>query len=378
MNILHVVAGLPPTGGGIAETVPRLAAATARLGHRVTIATIAGNDTPTAAADAAAAAGVEIMRFHPSAPHFLYFSREMSRRLPELVARADVVHVHSQWTFPVWWAAQCAIEAGKPFVMSPHGCLAPVALTRSAWKKRLAGLLDRRCLRQAAAIHATSDAERQWIEHYLGSHPRIDVIPNGVDVLGPKPPPEPGNRTRRALFLGRLHPIKGLDLLLEAWGIANRDATASNAWELVIAGPDEQGTQTLLERQARRLGLSTVRFAGPVYGHDKARAFRDADIVLVPSRSESFGIVVAEALAAGVPVITTKAAPWGEIQGSCGWWVDVAAEPIGRALAEAMRLTDDQRAAMGARGRSLVESKYEWAIVARAMEQLYREVAGAG
>jgi glycosyltransferase involved in cell wall biosynthesis len=378
MRVLHVVAGLPPAGGGLSEFVPRLALETARLGHEVTIATVAGpDDRLSVATEAAAAGGVHIERWAPSVPRTVFFSREMLRGLPALARAVDLVHVHSNWTAPVWCGCQAAAAKGKPLVMSPHGCLDPVRLAHSAWRKRVAGLCDRRYLRQASVIHATSDAERGWIECYVGGRPRIEVIPNGVDVQDAAPgAAKPAGRTRQVLSLGRLHPLKGLDLLIDAWRIASQGLEKGDRWELLIAGPDEQGTRARLERQARQGGLTNVRFMGPLYGEDKARALTRADLFVLPSRSENFGIVVAEALAAGVPTITTKGSPWEEIQDSCGWWVDVAAEPLATTLREAMRLGDAERADMGARGRVLVEAKFRWASVGRAMVGLYADVTG--
>jgi glycosyltransferase involved in cell wall biosynthesis len=282
--------------------------------------------------------------------------------------------------------------------MSPHGCLDLVRLAHSAWKKRLAGLLDRRYLRQAAAIHATSDMERDWIERYLGKGPRICVVPNGVELPAAAPAAaKPAGRTRQVLYLGRLHPLKGLELLIEAWGrgagpgngtpeayptrgngtpeaYPTGGPTGGNGWRLVIAGPDEQGTRAKLEAQARSLGLANVVFPGPLYGEEKQRALAEADLFALPSRTENFGIAVAEALAAGLPVITTKATPWSEIDGTTGWWVDVNASAIAKALAAAMRLSDEERAALGQRGRELVAAKYQWETVGRAMAGLYESL----
>jgi glycosyltransferase involved in cell wall biosynthesis len=375
MKILHVVAGLKSSAAGLAEAVPRLARETVRLGHEAVIATVADPDEPLSpATDAAVAEGVRIARFAPSFPTTVFFSWEMARGMRPLVAQADLVHVHSLWTFPVWWACQTARTMRKPLVISPRGCLDPVRLAHSAWKKRLAGVFDRRALRGATAIHATSDAERGWIERYVGGHPRIEVIPNGVEIPPLDRGPKPADRTRQVLYLGRLHPLKGLDLLLDAWRLTAREEPRAERWQLTIAGPDEQGTRARLEKQARDLGLGNVTFRGGLYGADKARALSEADVVVLPSRSENFGTVAAEALAAGVPVIATKGTPWSEIDRSCGWWVDVTAAGIAAALTEAMGLSDDERAAMGGRGRSLVEAKYQWASVGQAMVTVYESI----
>ena len=427
MRILQIVAGLPP-GGGIAESVPTLCRHLRQLGHEVTLATL---DGPMSEATLLAEkAGVRLVRFAPSWPRPLYFSWSLLRELARLVAQAEVVHVHSNWTFPVWWGCRCALKAGVPLVMSPRGCLDPVRLAHSAWKKRLAGLLDRSYLRRSAVVHATAECERMWIDSYLAPYEaKIAVIPNGVAVqprkgcgflagdLSTQEHPRDANRTRTVLYLGRLHPLKGLDLLLSAW---ERVAKNFGQWHLVIAGPDENGYEKKLQRQVQQAGIaSRVTCCGPLYGDDKARAMQNADLCVLPTRSENFGIVVAEALACGVPVITTKGAPWSELLGNSdsskvlkcesakvggratandknqanednsrtlellnyrtssgrsGWWIDIGVEPLIEALTEALALTDEERHALGVNGLRLVETKYTWPAVAVHMQQAYQSI----
>lgn len=385
MKVLHVVAGLSPKGAGLSEAVPRLAREAVRLGHEATIATVArSNDPLSKAAEDAEAAGVRIIRFDPSFPAAAYASWEMiagAKPLRQWVANANVVHVHSDWTFPVWWASREAVRQGKPLVMSPRGCLDPVRLAHSAWKKRIVAPLDRRCLLAASAIHATSEAEREWIKGFLHAPPRavrIEVIPNGVEL--PMMPSREGRRSmpqdriRTVFALGRLHPLKGLDLLLDAWHELSAKRADLPGWRLLIAGPDVQSVSAKLEQQARALKLGNVAFSGPLYGDEKARLFQTADIAVVPSRSESFGNVVAEALAAAMPVVTTTATPWAEIDGLCGWCVAPTGAALARALSAAMKLSDHERAELGERGRKLVEDKYAWPRVGREMQRLYEAV----
>jgi len=147
VHILHIVAGLPP-GGGIAEWVPTLCRHLQPQGHTVVLATVARADERLSeAVGRAEQKGVRLVRFNPSQPHFLFFSWRMFFKLKALVRQADVVHVHSNWTFPVWWGCWCAWRMKKAWILSTHGCLDPVRLRHSAWKKRLVGWLDRFWLR---------------------------------------------------------------------------------------------------------------------------------------------------------------------------------------------------------------------------------------
>jgi glycosyltransferase involved in cell wall biosynthesis len=382
MRILHVVAGLQPAGAGLSEVVPRFALEAKRLGHEVSIATVAsGTGLLSNAAVQALEEGVRILRFAPSFPQAIYFSTAMLRGLPAIASAADVVHVHSNWTFPVWWASHCARRADRPLVMSPHGCLDPVRLAHSFWKKRLVGPFDHRCLRQAAMIHATSELERSWIHGYLAYHSHqsdpVVVIPCGVDLPASRPAALPRSRHRQVLYLGRLHPLKGLDALLPAWAIATSKLVSGDSWRLVIAGPGERSIVNGLKRQATELGVKNMFFPGPLYGADKAEVVAGADLLVLPSRSENFGMVVAEALAAGVPVIATKGTPWGEIEGKCGWHAEATIEGLAHALIEAMRASDEDRAAMGERGRELVRTRYRWTTVGRSLVDAYSRLVAA-
>jgi glycosyltransferase involved in cell wall biosynthesis len=453
MRVLHVVAGVE-RGGGIGESVPRLCAALVEEGLSVVLATLEQNlSGPVWQAEQT---GVQLELMKPSAPSALFFSVEMMLRLPTLVRAAGVVHVHSNWTFPVWWGCLLALAYGKPLVMSPRGCLDPVRLRHSVWKKRLVGWLDRHFLRRAEVIHATSDIEARWIELFVfrngikkqsiscnlnpvSTKPKIVIVPDGVNVeafsrqtvnaqrgdgieeVGLRTEDDSGNRGKRTLlYLGRLHPLKGLDLLISAW---NRAVSNFPEWRLLIIGNDEQGVLKRLEDQVGQLGLEgCVTVCKPLYNDERVRAMRNADLFVLPTRSENFGIVVAEALACGVPVITTKGAPWSELLGNsdnslvhncdsalvdsnvvdakvpngkgataelctkaltnsrtnelatsgrCGWWVDVGVEPLAEALLEAMSLTDTERREMGQNGRRLVEAKYHWAGIAERMAGVY-------
>jgi len=187
MNVLQVVAGVEE-GGGIGKSVPLLCSYLAKGGQRVTLATL--DYSVSKAAFDAEKEGVCLALMKRSRPYALWFSFQLMTRLPALVRSADVVHVHSNWTFPVWWGCLLALYFRKTLVMSPRGCLDPVRLNHSRWKKRLVGWIDRWLLRRASVIHATCEAENAWIRAFLKLEtgnlklrPKIVVIPNGIETF---------------------------------------------------------------------------------------------------------------------------------------------------------------------------------------------------
>lgn len=431
MRILHVVAGIWKNSGGLAELVLGFAVYQQRSGHRVSVAFVDGDRHPLM--EKAEAEGVAIYAFRPAFPGFLFFSREMMCRLPALVGDADAVHVHSNWTFPVWWTCRAAIRRRKPFVMSPQGCLDPTRLAFSAWKKRLAGFFfDRRYLKAAAAIHATCEAEADAIRAYfrrygLGCDPTIAIIPNGVntdlfsgavdsDFWVKRIPKARGKRI--LLYLGRLHPLKGLAELVKTWYILNqrhldtkqiapsRALTAlMSKWHLVIAGPDEQGMAEKLRQQIGLFQLSdSVTLCGPFLGAERHAAMTTADLFILPTRHDNFAIAVAESLYCGTPAVATTGAPWSELNGTpiepsfaedptadfsrfipqaflrdvdaagndrCGVWCEKDECSMASALYTLMRLSPETRELLGIQGRALISARYTWPQLAEKMLRLY-------
>lgn len=292
---------------------------------------------------------------------------------------ASVLHSHGLWLPLNHWACQGARQKGVPFVIQPHGMLEPWAMNFKAWKKRIAmALFQRRDLQNANALVATSLSECENIRK-LGFRQPIAVIPNGVKFHDQVPSstaqPRHGEGDRRTvLFLSRVHPIKGLINLVRAWA-----SLSPQGWCLRIAGPDESGHLQEVMALVMELGLeSSVEYVGEVDGERKSMLYRNADVFVLPTFTENFGVVVAEALAHGVPVITTRGAPWADLETyRCGWWVDVGVEPLVQALREAIGLGDDERQAMGARGKEFVR-RYDWDDIARQTVEVYRWVLGQG
>jgi len=353
MRVMVGATSLRPGYGGPALSVSRLATALADAGVEVGLWAADGSaeDTPLLSPRAAVA---------------------RLRGDPRGVIAAfapDVVHDNGLWLAHHHRLAELALRIGAPRVVSPRGMLEPWAIGHKRWKKAAAWrLYQRRDLDQAAVLHATA-AEEAANLRALGLKAPIRAVANGVDLPDlTRTAPSAANRTRTALFLGRIHPVKGLPMLVDAWALA-RPA----GWRLVIAGPDEGGHRREVESAVAAHGLGdVVSFVGAVHGEAKARALRQADLLVAPSHSESFGMAVGEALAHATPVLTTTAAPWPMLEArGCGWRVVRNAEALAEALQRAAACDAPTLRRMGEAGRALVASDFAWARIVGEFAALY-------
>ncbi|MEM1115112.1 MAG: glycosyltransferase [Bacteroidota bacterium] len=370
VRTVHTVADLADASGGPSRSVTRLADGLARAGGRTEIVTSASDGPEIEPREAVAVHHVPM----PSWTAFVGRPTAFEAAVQVHARAGAVVHDHGLWLPSNVAAARAARRSGVPLVVSLKGAASRWALQHRRAKKAVAWrAYQKRVLAGAALLQVTSDSELDDA-HRLGVGTPVALVRHGVEV-----PPEPEMRERpglrRALFLSRLHPGKGLAMLIEAWA-----RVAPDGWELTIAGPDEDGHRAEIEQQARQAGLNgAVRCIGPVPDAEKWDLYASADLFVLPTRSENFGIVVAEALATGIPVLTTKGAPWSVIdQERCGWWTDVDTDAITAALAEATTLDDDALRAAGARGRAYVLRELTWDRAAREMNDLYRWILGRG
>jgi glycosyltransferase involved in cell wall biosynthesis len=291
----------------------------------------------------------------------------------------DILHDNGIWLLHNHRLAVLAQRFGIPRMVSTRGMLEPWALRHKGIKKKMAWwLYQRRDLKGARCLIATGEAEAANLRRF-GLRVPIATVPNGVDVpeqpssnvaLGSAPAARNG-RKRTALFLGRIYPIKGLPMLIKAWARVRPEG-----WILRIAGPNEAGHQKQVEAAVSAAGLGEiVSFTGPIDPHLKSTALFDADLFVLPTYSESFGMAVAEALAHGVPVLTTTAAPWPILrEGCCGWWVDATVDGIAEGLRQATNLDPETLRSMGAKGRALVSAKFGWKHVADLILSTYEAI----
>lgn len=287
----------------------------------------------------------------------------------ERFGRPDVMHDNGIWLPHNHLVRRISESVVTNRVVSPRGMLDPWSRRQKKLKKLVAWIAyQKRDICAASQIHVTSGAELESVSA-LGLDLPVQCIPNGI-TIEPMPSREKRSPFRTALFLGRLHPVKGLDILLSAWA-----KIRPLNWKLVIAGPGEDGYDSFLKREAGRLDImDTVDFSGPVIGKEKQNMLCNADLFVLPSRSESFGMAIAEALGAGLPVLTTTSAPWPEIVSEgCGWRVELNEDDFTHALDVATTSNARCLTRMGIAGYNFVRRKFDWSNLAPLYLNMYEE-----
>lgn len=310
------------------------------------------------------------------------WSPGLGRALAECRDPNTIVHLHGLWA-PSSLAFQRWRRRRGVGVVSPHGMLDPWALAHSKRRKQLAlWLYERGNLESAACLHASSASELESIRRFGLRGPAV-LLPNGIE-LPPEtaaapldPAPADGKDQKVLLFLGRIHPKKGLLPLVEGWARVAREAPR---WRLAIAGPDEIGHAAEVERAIARHGVSaTVRLVGPQFGAGKDAWLRRAEAFVLPSHSEGFPMALLEAMSYRLPVVMTPACNFPEAAAAgAAILVDPHPEGIARGLGDLFRRTEDERRSMGAKGRALVEEGYSWDAIAERFAAVYQWILGRG
>lgn len=369
MKVLHIVSSLSRNAGGPARSVQGLVAGQCAAGIDAWLMTLKNLGEPWVdgiknyrCANCTGAWGVK---------------SKVRKVIDE--CRPDIVQVHSLWQTNLHQAVSAARATSVPYVLTPRGCLDKWSLEQKWLKKKIALLTYQGYdLSRALAFHTTSDEETSQMRR-LGYNQPILQFPNGVNLPSVLPPRVGFKSERRMLFLSRMHPKKGVEALVRAWAKAKMQGWVC---ELVytVGSSSEAKYESEIKAMVEDYGISDqFIFTGALSDDEKWNAYRRSDCFVLPTHTENFGIVVAEALYAGLPVITTKGAPWRDLEvKKCGWWVDIPTSNDDRQLVEALKqvafLDDSERESMGKRGRKLVEEKYTWDAVCSAMVSGYESL----
>lgn len=390
MHVLHVLSGIDPINGGPVNALKGLAQAQLQKGMKVSVVSTWCRGTSKALAEELRQRGCAVHLIGPAISRLGSWHPAIGKVLRVQMADADIVHIHALWEQIHHRAAMTARNAGKPYIMRPCGMLDPWSLNQRSLKKRLyMRWRIRRDLDAASALHFTAIAERDGAAR-LGLAAPVIVEPNGVDLAEFQSLPAPGTFRNSypeigqhpiVLFLSRLHPKKGLELLVPAFAKAfpatGTDVESSPV--LVIAGPDSDGYQARVKAMVAACGLAgRTFFPGMLHGQLKVAALAEADLFVLPSHQENFGIAVIEALAAGTPVvISDQVAIHPEITSAeVGAAVRLDVDELARTLAAWMN-NRQQRDAAAAKARPFVWENYDWAVIAQRWANRYAELVSA-
>ncbi len=380
MKVLHICSALEFAAGGVAKVIDELTEHLFKKG-------VAGSIFVTTRRDGREGSfkpeGVEVTAFQQSCVAKLYSGHTWRLRdvLQKTIANFDIVHIHGAWHYPQYAAYRAAKKSGIPYIVTTHGAYNPWALNFKKLRKMIYKVLvQKRILQEAAAIHAITNEEVKHIRA-LGVDTPVFMIPNGIDLEDFRSLPQRVElerlypdlcRKKIMLFLGRIHPIKGLDLLCRAFAEVAR---VREDIRLLIVGPDNDGYGIQLKKMLEDEGvLDKVVFTGMLIGREKMAALNSADFCAIPSYSEGHSIVTLEAMACGLPVIITHGCNFPEV---ADFESGIIIEPDVDQLTEAMaRLLDNPelRKEMGENGRRLVADKFIWDKAADDMIELYKSV----
>lgn len=368
-RIIQTIASTRQDHGGTSRSVPALCNALVELGIDNHLLTSIPADSRVPCLFPSNRERVHLVQ-ESAWPNHWGIGRKFRRELASLthVVTENLVHDHAIWLPSNHAIAKYCRSNTIKRIVSPRGMLTPWAFNHGKLKKRLAWwLFQRSDLRSANVIHATSDLEESELR-LLGVRQPIAVIPNGVDTPNYQRVIGRSKGSKKAVFIGRIHPKKGLPMLAQAWAEVN-----PFDWTMHVIGPDEGNHRAEVERQVQELGISKHWFFhGAIEGQRKWKWLSEADVTVLPTYSENFGLTVVESLIMGTPVITTTGAPWSGITvHRCGWWIEPTVNKLAGALREATRTDAEEMTQMGERGAEWVAGEFTWESVAQRFGDLY-------
>ncbi|MBR6111884.1 MAG: glycosyltransferase [Paludibacteraceae bacterium] len=366
MRILIFTANIDKKGGGPSRSVPILAKGLAKIGLEVTLMAVESDDMNIHAIDGSSVNLCVI----PKKISFSHLEKKI------LEGRYDIIHNQMIWTPIYHKVAKIARKNNIPYLTTPRGTLEPWAYTGQGWiktiKKKIAMVLYQKTdIEESSCVLTTAEMEKENMRN-LGFKVPMAVIPNGIEIDNyPCRSKEMLDKIKnQVIFLSRIHPKKGIEILIEAW---EEIIKVFPTWNLVVVGNGETSYIESLKSLVKNKNLtSSISILPPAFGEEKYRLYSESALFCLPSYSENFGMVVAEALSCGVPVITTKGTPWEILKESkSGWWVDLSRRNLEETFLEAISLGQNELFEMGQRGSKMIQENFYYIEVAKKLRMVY-------
>lgn len=385
MKVLTFITSISLKGGGPSRSVPMLVKGLAEVGVDITLMTYWSDDMNTHALDGTSAK-LKILR-----PNF---SRSQMEEYI-ISEKFDVIQLQSMWDLRYHIVAKTARKHRIPYIITPRGMLEPWCLSQKKWKKKLAmALYQMKDIKRSACVFTTAEMEALHVRD-LGVDVPMVVIPNGIETDGYPCRISKDKVKKQILFLSRIHIKKGIELLIDAFDRIIKKNADMDDWTVAIVGNGEEEYIRELKRKVEDLNLrDKVKILAPVFGDAKVKLYQESSIFCLPSYSENFGMVIAEAMSCGVPCITTNGTPWQLLNGEVstmganldilgknrktGWCIDLNVDNLEKVLLEAMTMKTEALYEMGQKGNLLVQENFNYKSVARKVMQLYSWLLDGG
>lgn len=385
MKVLTFITSISLKGGGPSRSVPMLVKGLAEAGVDITLMTFRSEDMNTHALEGTPAKLI------------VWEDRTTPREIEDFILseKFDLIQLQSMWAKSYHVVALIARNHNIPYIITPRGMLEPWSLSQKKWKKKLALMFyQMKDLQKAACIFTTAEMEAKHVRE-LGVRTPMSVIPNGVETDGYACRTSLKGVKKQILFLSRVHVKKGIEILIDAFGKLRAEGGEFNEWSVVIVGNGEEDYIENLKHKVNELGLENcIKILPPVFGVDKTKLYQESSLFCLPSYSENFGMVIAEAMSCGVPAITTNGTPWQLLNGDCctmgasldmlgddkrtGWCIDLSVENLERTLREAMAMPPASLFEMGQRGSKMIHENFKYRSVARKTKGLYEWILNGG
>lgn len=385
MKVLTFITSISLKGGGPSRSVPMLVKGLAEVGVDITLMTFRSEDMNTHALEGTPAK-LKVWEDGTTA-------REIEDFI--LSEQFDLIQLQSLWAKSYHVVALIARKHNIPYIITPRGMLEPWSLSQKKWKKKLALMFyQMKDLQKAACIFTTAEMEAQHVRE-LGVNAPMSVIPNGIETDGYACRTSLEGVKKQILFLSRVHVKKGIEILIDAFCKLRAEGGVFKEWSVVIVGNGEDDYIESLKRKVDELELEDcIKILPPVFGEAKTKLYQESSLFCLPSYSENFGMVIAEALSCGVPAITTNGTPWQLLNGDyatmgasldmlgedkrTGWCIDLSVKNLERTLREAMAMSPAALYEMGQRGSKMINENFNYRSVALKTKCLYEWIVNGG